>query len=193
MVGYAVTKAIYTFTPVTPIGAFDVSFGGIGILVTTVGLLGLYPRVRDHAPRLSLAGVVVTVVGVVTVLAVLGWLGGTTLVKAGYPAIPEEAPAWTLVAFFTAFFTIAVGFLLLGVASLRSNDLSPTIGYLLVVPGLGWIGLFVANLIPLIPPGQYLGLIAYVPISLAMLAIGYLLPNELAPAEPPELTPDSPA
>lgn len=189
LLGYAVSKGIYTFTDVIPIGAFDVAYGGIGILVAMLGLLGLYPRLSDGAPRLSLAGVVVTVIGAVCTLALLGWLASATLLRAGYPAIPEEAPAWTVAALFIVFVTLALGFLLFGAASLRTDVLSQTVSRLLVVPGLAWIGLVVANAI--LPAGQYLGLLAYVPVSLALLTIGYLLSSGAVQTDHMESAPDS--
>lgn len=173
LLGYAVSKGIYVFTDLSPIGAFDVAYGTLGLLVVGLGLLGLYPRLRDHAPRLSLAGVVASAIAAACSIALLIWLASATLLSGGYPAIPEDAPVWTVAALFVVFVTLALGCLLFGAASLRTEVPSTTVGRLLVVPGCVWIGLLVANVIA--PSGQYLGLLAYVPISLALLAIGYLL------------------
>lgn len=186
--GYAVSKAIYTFTDVTPVGAFDVAFGGTGLLVAVVALVSLYPRLRDGAPRLSLAGLLAAAVAAAGNLALLGWLAGATLTRAGYPAIPEEAPAWTVLALVVVFVTMALGFLLFGAASLRTDVLSPTVSRLLVVPGLGWAALIAGNLA--LPSGQYLGLV-YVPICLALLAIGYRLETGNVPTDRTEATPES--
>lgn len=187
--GYAVSKVIYTFTNVTAIGAFDVAFGGLGLLATTLGLLGLYPRLRDGAPRLSLAGVVFTLVGAVGTSLVLGWLASATLTRAGYPAIPEEQPAWILAAFFIVFPTISLGFLLLGIAGLRTDALSQAVSRLLLVVGLALMGLIVANVI--LPSGQYIGVLVYVPASLALLTIGYLLRTESVRTDHVEQAADS--
>jgi hypothetical protein len=81
------------FINVTPFGAFDVAYGTLGLLVTVFSLLGLYPQLSDHTPRLSLAGVVSTADAAVCSIALLGWLGGTALLREGYLAIPEDAPA----------------------------------------------------------------------------------------------------
>lgn len=175
LLGYAVSKAIYTFTDVTPVGAFDVTFGGIGLLVAMLGLFALYPRVREGARWTALAGVLVTAVGAVGTLALVGWVAIETLLNAGYPAIPAESPAWTVPVFFGVFVALILGFLLFGAASLRSGALSQRVGGLLVVPGLSWAGLIVGNVV--LTPGQYIGLV-YVPIALALLAIGYLLGAE---------------
>lgn len=190
LLGYAVSKGVYTVTDVTAIGAFDVAFGGTGLLVAMLGLLSLYQPLRDSAPRLSLAGVVVTVIGTVATLAILGWLASATLLSAGYPAIPEEQPAWAIPALATAFITISLGFFAFGTASLRTDVLSKPVGRLLLVPGLAWLGLLVANIVlPAHLVGQYLGILAYVPISFALLAIGYLLRTEAARTDHMESTP----
>lgn len=176
LLGYAISKVIYTFTAVTAIGAFDVAFGGTGLLVAMLGLLGLYHPLSDSTPRLSLAGVVVTVIGAVATLAILVWLASATLLQAGYPAIPEEQPAWAIPALAIAFITISLAFIMFGAASLRTDVLSKTVGRFLLVPGLAWIGLLLANIIlPSHLVGQYLGILAYVPISLSLLTISYLL------------------
>lgn len=190
LLGYAVSKGIYTFTDVTPVGAFDVAYGGLGLLVAMLGLFSLYPSLRDGAPRLSLVGAAVTGIGTVATLAMLGWLASATLLQAGYPAIPEESPAWTVAALIIVFVMIALGFLLFGAASLRTDVLSRTVGRLLLVPGLAWVGLILGNVA--LPSGQYLGLV-YVPICLALLAIGYRLQTEDVPTDRAEPTPDSPA
>jgi hypothetical protein len=188
LLGYAVSKGVYTFTDVTPVGAFDVAYGGLGLLVTTVGLFGLYPRLRDGAPRLSIAGVVFAGIAAIGTFALLGWLAGATLAMKGYPAIPEESPAWTVLALIVVFVTIALGFLLFGAASLRTDVFSRTVGWLLVVPGLGWIGLIVGNVA--LPSGQYLGLV-YVPISVALLSVGYLFQTGSARTDRVESASDS--
>lgn len=190
LLGYAVSKAIYTFTAVTPVGAFDVAFGGIGLLVTVGALVGLYPRLSDDAPRVSLAGLVVSVIAVAGNVVLLGWLTIATLTSGGYPAIPEEAPAWTVLALIVVFVTMALTFLLFGAASLRTDVFSPTVGRLLLVPGLGWAGLIVGNIA--LPSGQYLGLV-YVPICLALLGIGYRLRAAGVPSDRARSTPDSTA
>lgn len=171
--GYAVSKAIYTFTDVTPVGAFDVTYGGIGLLVTVFGLLSLYPRLRDSAPWLSLGGIAATLISGILDIALLLQLATMTLQMGRIPDIPADAPAWTVFALFVVFITIFLGFLLFGVASLRTGIFSQRVSVLLLVPAAGWFGLMVANIV--LPSGQYLGLLAYAPISVALLSIGYLL------------------
>ncbi|MEF8813875.1 MAG: hypothetical protein V5A55_08655 [Halovenus sp.] len=97
-------------------------------------------------------------------VALLGWLAGATLTRAGYPAVPEDAPGWPVLGLIVVFVTIVLGYLLFGTASLRTDAFSLTVGCLLVVPGLGWVGLIAGNVA--LPSGQYLGLV-YVPTDRA--------------------------
>ena len=81
----------------------------------------------------------------------------------------------------TVFLTLALGFFLFSVASLRTAVLSRTVGFLLLVPTVAWVGLIVGNVVA--PSGDYLGVLAYTPISIALLAIGYLLRGEPSPTD----------
>ena len=74
-----------------------------------------------------------------------------------------------------------LGFFLFSVASLRTAVLSRTVGFLLLVPTVAWVGLIVGNVVA--PSGDYLGVLAYTPISIALLAIGYLLRGEPSPTD----------
>lgn len=186
--GYATFKGIELFTSMTTPSALDVTVGTLGLLIPVVALLGLYPRLRGRMPRLSLAGVVVILVSAVGSVGILGWLLGTTLLTTGYPAIPEEAPAWTVVALLVTLVTIAMGFLLFSIASLRTDAISRTVSCLLVVPSIMWIGLLVAHAMAL--SGPSLGIVVYVPISVALLAVGYRLRTGAASTDRAEPTVD---
>lgn len=189
--GYAVLSGIEMATEITFQTAFKVGYGQIAVFVPVVGLLGLYPRLNDRTPRLSLAGLVATLVAGVGIVVLVVWLVGTTLMMEGYPAIPEDAPAWTAVALILVFLTLAIGFLLFGIASLRTSVFSRTIGLLLLVPTVMWIGLIVGNVVA--PSGPYLSVFAYTPMSVALVAIGYLLRTDGMPAGRAEPAPDTTA
>lgn len=107
----------------------------------------------------------------------------------GLPEIPADAPAWTAAALLLGFLLLAVSFLLLGLASLRASVVSRTVAFLLLVPATAWFGLIVANVV--LPSGPYLGVAAYTPISIAVLAVGCLLQTEDEPADRPETVPDT--
>lgn len=190
-VSYAVLKGLKAYAGLEVITVFDVLWGGFVLLVPVIALLGLYPRLREAAPRLSLTAVAVTVIAGIGIVAIQLQLVITTLSVEGYPEIPGDSPTWTAVALFAIFVTLALGFLLSGVAARRSDAVSQTVAGLLVVPFLGWFGLIVANIV--LPSGDYLGLFAYAPIGAALLAIGYRLRTETAATDRAESTPDSPA
>lgn len=180
LLSYAVIEGLSAFAGVRPHSALKTGYGGIVLLVPVVGLLGLYSRVRDHTPRLALVGVMTTILSGLLTTVLMLWLIGMTLQMGELPEIPADAPAWTAAALLLGFLLLALAFLIFGLASLRTPAVSRSVALLLLVPAAGWFGLMVANVV--LPSGDYLGFAAYTPISVAVLAIGYLLRTETAPA-----------
>lgn len=182
LLGYATLQGINTFLSVTLPSAALVLYGGIALLASVFALVGLYSRLRDHAPRLALAGVATAILsGLLTFVSLL-WVVAATLQMGGLPDIPADAPVWTAVATLLGFLLLAVSFLLFGIASLRIPAVSRTVGLLLLVPTAAWVGLVVGNAI-LNPEGHLLAVAAYTPISLAVLAIGYRLRTKGGPTD----------
>jgi hypothetical protein len=131
---------------------------------------------------LAFTGIATAVLsGILTFVSLL-WLVVTILQMGSLPEIPADAPAWTAAATLLGFLLLAVSFLLIGVASLRTPDVSRTIGFLLLVPTAAWVGLVVGNMI-LNPEEHYLAVIAYTPISIAVLAVGYRLRTTRVPPD----------
>lgn len=186
---YAVLKGLKAYAGLEVVTVFDVLWGGFVLLVPIVALLALSPRLREAAPRLSLAAVGVTVIAGTGTVAIQIQLIITTLSVEGYPEIPGDGPTWPVFALFVVFITLSLGFLLSAAAARRTDTVSRTVARLLVVPFLGWMGLIVANIV--LPSGDYLGLYAYAPIGAALLAIGYLLRSEAGTATTTESIPDS--
>lgn len=132
----------------------------LGLLVGYVGLLGLYSLLRDTAPRLALAGVVLVVAPVVTIVLVLVH----ALTMGGEPPFAD-----------TIFMVIGVGFAvgiaLFGVASLRTETPSRGVGVCLLVwavPFLLLVGLGAEN-------SATVDLVISALNAVAVLGIGYLL------------------
>lgn len=114
--------------------------GVVAMIATFGGLLALYPRLADRAPRVALGGLVVGAIpalGNGLVLVVL--VGGLTrpslvadLGRAG--AGPGLAILWAV-----GVVAYPAGPALFGLAILRDGDLPRLIGYLLALPVAAWV------------------------------------------------------
>lgn len=163
----------------------------IGLFAAYVGLLGLYPRVTDASPRLSMAGVGVVVAAASLVAFAVVFTVATGTVDEGPPF-----PVFPGIILLTI-----LSFLTVGVASVRSSDLSRTVGLLVLVPAIAWFGdilLIVAT--TAFGTGQVGGIslevVAMVGVVLAavsMIATGFLLRTRSSPAGRAEAPSDSTA
>lgn len=185
LAGVAVYKGIGAFTSWSVTMEVDLIVGGLALIAPVVGLLGLYPRLREAAPRVSLIGIVSAVVSAGVVLAVLVWFFATTLQLGRFP-VWNEAPVWTAAALAVVFLTLSLGFLLLGVASLRTTALSRPVSLLLVVPAVMWLGLLANVFVRAI---ANLDFYVYVVNAAVVLAIGYFLRTETEPTDRAEPAP----
>lgn len=172
LAGVAVYKAVFVFTSVEVSTIVDIGYGGLALLLTGVALLGLYPRVRDGAPKTATAAAVSSGLSICFVLVVWGWLIGTTLQLGRVPVIPEEAPVWTAVALLGNFITLSAGFILLAVASRQTAALPRSASGLLLVPALMWLGLIANIAVSLIPN---MSILVYVVNAIAVVGIGYII------------------
>lgn len=188
--GYAVLRGIELVTETTFNTAIMTGYAEVALLPLIVGLIGLYPRLNDSAPRLSLAGLTAALSAGIGLVVLTGWLLGAILTMEGLPAIPEDAPAWTTAVFFLVFLTLIAGFLLFSVASLRTGIFSRTVGLLLVVPPLLWIGFLVGSVVA--PAGHALTVLVYTPMAVALAAIWHHLRTERVSRARTEPMADSP-
>lgn len=131
-----------------------------GLLISYIGLLGLYSLVRDRSPRLALIGIVLILGPVIAILVFIGY----EVTVGGEPPFVD-----------TIFMVIGVGFALgialLGIASLRAETLSRDIGISLLVLAVPFLLLVVLG-------AENSAIIDFVISGLtagALLAIGYLL------------------
>lgn len=172
LAGVAVYKAVFVFTSVEVSTVVDTGYGGLALLLTGVALLGLYPRVRDVSPKTATAAAVSSGLSISFVIAVWGWLIGTTLQLGRVPVIPEEAPVWAAVALLGNFITLSAGFILFAVASRRTAAVPRSASGLLIVPAFMWLGL-IANIgINLIPN---MSIPVYVVNAITVGAVGYII------------------
>lgn len=181
-VGYAGLKTIRLLTEIAVPDVVSVTVGHLGLFVLALGLLGLYPRVRGAAPRLARAGAVTSVLSGICSVVLLVAVLHLTLSMGGYPAIPEDtaqgflSPVLGAGLLLVSLLTILLGFLLFGVAGLRTEALSEQIGYLLLVPSVMWTLLFVMHATGV--DGTLIGVIVYPPIAASLLTMGYRLRTE---------------
>jgi len=180
LIGFAVSMAvIIADSPPRSV------FGGLGFTLSFLGLLGLYPGLADESPLLARAG---------SVFAVLGAVGFTMLFVTGVTQVAGMAPpAWPDPLQILNIAGILLGFLLFGVASLRTDAHARTLGVLLLMPSLVFAVNFVRVAVlgawsPSWAPALLGGLQA-----LAMLSIGYVLRAESVSHESAERPTDTAA
>lgn len=161
------------------IGLMDMSvprnlFAGAGFTLAFLGLLGLYPGLADRSPWLARAG---------AGFAVLGAVGFTLTFVLGIAELVEIfLPAWVEAVQLLNIGGIILGFLLIGVASLRTDAHKRSLGVLLLAPAV----VFAVNLARVAVLGAWKP--AWAPLllgslqALAMLAIGYSLRAESVPS-----------
>lgn len=196
-VGYAGLKAANIMTDIAVPDVVSVTVGHLGLLVPVLGLLGLYPQVSSAAPWLARTGVVTSVLSGVCSIILLITVIHLTLTMEGYPAIPEDTtqgflpPFVGVVLLLVSLLAILLGFLLFGVASLRTDAVSESIAYLLLVPSIMWTMLFVMHAMGV--DGTLIGVIVYSPIGASVLTIGYRLRAENASTGRVTSPVDSPA
>lgn len=146
--------------------------GPAGWTAAFIGLLGLYPSLADRSPRLAAAGAVFAALGIVggtvsivgNLLPVLGWMG--------------ESPAWLAPIQLLLLLGIVLGFLTVGIATLRTPAWSTGVGLLLLAPAI----IFLVNIVRVAMLGSttppWSPFVLGSGQALALLGIGYLLRAE---------------
>lgn len=164
--GDAALQALERFAAMSTPGVLRGVLMLSGILAAIVGLLGVYPRLAHESRRLARAGVLVTAVACVTFSVVwVWWIVGNLL-----PTVSEPTPVINML----AVVTMVLGFLLFGIASLRADVPSRSVGILL----LAIVGVFVGMVVVLIgridlPSWSIVAVLGV--LAVIMLTIGYLL------------------
>lgn len=128
LVVHAGIHVLTAFTSVNYPLHHEVPFGFVGMMLGHVALLGLYPQLIDRSPRLAQAGAVPTVLGAV------GWLviGASSLAE----SLGVTAPPWLGIAGPFVILGVVLGYLVFGVAGLRTDVVSRTTALVLVTPAL---------------------------------------------------------
>lgn len=125
--------------------ALEGATGFGGVLLSFVGLLALYPRLRGPSPRLARAGVLLAAGPAAFFASLLvACLGLAPLL--GVPSVKTVIPSFAFIVA-TILISYAIGITLVGLACLRTGVPSRTVGRLLLVVAAAWFGLFAAVLV----------------------------------------------
>lgn len=152
-------------------------FGPPGFAIAALGLLGLYPALAERSRWLAGIGAVAAAIAsvgwaVLTVLSILELVGVSGM------ATPEET-VFGAVALGATGLGMLLGYPLIAIATLRSDDHPRTLGLLLLAPPVIFVSVF-AVLAPILGEGGAWGpFIAASAQAAAHLAIGFRLRGEI--------------
>lgn len=180
LVAYAVLNGVAAAAGIAHEPVEDV-VGPAGFALGFVGLVGLYPGLAERSPKLARTGAVSAALGAVGFSAIA--LGGLVQIAGAGP------PGWLTSFVLLAAIGMIGGYLSAGVASLRSDDRSPTVGVLLLLPA-GVFAVMLSQAVLFVRFGAFTETAmawSAVAISggqaLAHLAIGYTLRTGTVPAD----------
>ena len=152
----------------------------LGFIISYFGLLGLYPRLADRIPLARVSLLLLLVPVIVMLIYIATALVGTEL--------PFGEPVS-----FGAFILFALGIALFGVGSYQTEVPSRAVGLSLLALSAGWFVLLGAGLIDGFPVWQPVAFGTAAIMTVALLAIGYLLRTGTEPTDQTEPTPDTTA
>lgn len=154
---------------------------GLAVLSVAIGLVGLYPRIREAEPTLAFGGVVSSVVAAGAAIVMLS-MGGYALVAGGILGMELGTPK---ALFMTVSLLMAsgygLGFVLIGTALSRTNQTAGYTSPLLVIGGLSLLVPVAAELLRRgfgIEAPKWLFLPAIGVVTITTIAIGYTLRNQ---------------
>lgn len=177
------------FTPVATQEGILLSVEGIvgfgGVVISFLGLLGLYPRLADATPRLARVGVSLTVLPAAFFSALLVVCSALAPLL-GFPSLKTLVPSFQLITA-TIVVSFAVALTLFGVASLRTDIPSRTVGGLLLVVAAAWFGLVGALQVYQYDIPIWVTFVQTAMMAVPLLTIGYRLWTDTEPADHAEL------
>jgi len=175
-----VSATLFTVQALTPLsveGLLTGLTGFLGILLSYVGMLGLYPWFVTRTPRLAHAGVVLVALPTTVIAVLLVWGVATHLPVGAVPAPMDVLPdiGRVLVATFLLF---AGGAGVFGGASLRTGIPSRTTGVLLLGFAAMWVVLLGASSVYGSTFPAWLDALTFGLMAIALLGIGQSLRAE---------------
>jgi len=185
---FVVLSGLSAFTDVlgggAGVGAAVVGSGLFGLILAVIGLLGLYPRLSESAPRLSRGGLGALVLALTGISVVIG-----TLAIVGPPEAPGDVPSFIPPIFISSGVLIMLGYAVFAVVSIRTRTPSRRIGLLLAVPGIVLLWHYIA--LAAFGSQHVFEVLDYTVISTTFLTIGYLLRTEAVSVSSTEPSPES--
>jgi len=154
----------------------------VGILVSYVGLLGLYPKLAAHSRRAALVSVVLLLL---PVGGIVFWLGHALIVG------QEFSYGNLLVGVVSGGFV--VGLTLYGITSYRLQVPSQGVGLALVALAVPWVALFGSGMVYEGATPVWIDFATTAVMGILLFAIGYLTRGASPPAGRADPAPDSPA
>lgn len=153
--------------------------GFLGMFISYLGLLGLYPRLAGRTSELARVGLGLLLLPVAVIL-----------IEVIFMAV-GVGPQFGRTIALGAFGLFALGVALFGGIFFRIEVLPETIGGFLVIYAIGWIVLLGGVLLYGAPPPGGVIVIATGFMAVALLAIGYILQTEISPGDRSESAFDS--
>jgi hypothetical protein len=172
LLAYTTLVGLETFTSVSAPGWVGGLLSGFGLVAPLVGLLGFYPRLADHIPRLARTCAAVLSAAAAAVVVTTVWGVGVELLAETTGTDISSPPSVALVA---SLGLVALGVLLVSIASLWTDTPSRAVGTLLLtVVGVNVV-YFVAVAVYGAARPEWLNFIVTGAHPLLFLAIGYVL------------------
>jgi hypothetical protein len=156
-----------------------------GLLASMVGLLGLYPTLARQVPRLSLAGGVVAAMAASATAVTFGWMLAASVPVSIPGGVVTPPPGLVVLSLMVS---IALGFALFGVASLRTTAISRSIGLLLLGFAVPWVVILAVTPVYGSDLPGWLALVLYGVIPPVLLATGHVLRDGSVSPESDELS-----
>lgn len=184
--------AVQAFTAIVMEGIVTGVISFIGIILSYVGLLCLYPWFATRTPRLARAGFVLVALPTLMIALLLVWGVATHLPIGAVPSPVDLLPDIGGV-FVVIFLLFAVGVGLFGIVSLRTGIPSGITGVLLLGLGATWIVLLAASSVYGSKFPAWLDALTFGVMAIALSGIGHSLRAESIPISSAEQSTDTTA
>lgn len=165
--------------------------GFTGGVLSFIGLLGLYPRIADPAPRLARVGVVLLLFPIAFTAVLLVW-HVPMLFTSEIPSLLVFLPSPPLV-YGALFFLSAVGITIFGVAGMYTGALPGRVGGLVLVVAAGWFLLLGAMAVYTGALPDWVANLQALLSGVALSMIGYVLRTEPESTDRTGRSADAPA